>query len=171
MIYSEEVAKLWLAKCYEEASKSPDPSTHVGAALVIGNVLQVDTLSHNGPTAGRPITTEEWEDKPLKYKLVAHAERRAIYRAARQGLWTDGATLVGNWAACTDCAIAIVESGIKQLVRHSFVDVTATPGWERSVELGDEIMLANGIEIVTITSPIPGAPKVLRGGSWVDPSV
>lgn len=170
MIFHELEAKQWLQRCYEIASQSPDPSTNVGAAIIIGNQLQESTLSCNQPTAGWTMTDEEWKDREYKLQVVEHAERAAIYAAARQGLWTDGATLVGNWAACTDCARGIVESGIKTLIRHQVAGVAATPGWERSLEIADQILIANNVTIHNVTGPILGAPKVLRGGEWYDPS-
>lgn len=167
--YDDAQYKYWIAQCYVEAAKSPDPSTGVGAGLVIGNILQVNTLSHNAPTDGWEMTEEDW-GRPRKYSLVEHAERRAIYKAARGGLWTEGATLVGNWAACTDCARAIVEAGIVRLIRHVVEDEAATPGWEESLRLADEILIRNGVEIINVTGPIHGAPKVLRAGEYFDPS-
>lgn len=170
MIYTEQQGKFWIAQCYEEATKSPDPSTQLGAAIVLGNQLETSTLSHNGPTAGWNMTDYEWNDKPTKYQLVEHAERRAIYRSTKSGLWLEGATLVASWAACADCARAIVESGITTLIRHYPPLDDATERWLQSVTMGDSIMRANGVNIIDVIGAIEGAPKILRGGEWFDPS-
>ncbi len=170
MIYSEEVAKYWIRLAYEAASQSPDPSTQVGAFIIIGNDIQRNTMSCNEPAGNFTLTETEWADRPYKLQVVEHAERNAIYKAARQGIWTEGATLVGNWAACTDCARGIVQSGIKTLIRHKVNGVAATPGWERSLEIADQILIANNVEIHNITGAIEGAPKCRRGGELFDPS-
>ena len=170
MNYDDMQYRDWLRRCYAEAAQSPDPSTQIGAVVVIGNLLQQDTLSNNGPTAGWNMTQDQWSDKATKYQVVEHAERRAIYSAARGGLWTEGATLVSTWAACADCARAIVEAGFKKLVRHCPPLDDAGLRWRQSVEMGDAIMRANGVEIIDVEGPIEGATKILRGGEQFDPS-
>lgn len=171
MSYYDEQCKLWIAECYEIASQSPDPSTHVGCAIVIGNVLQKDTLSFNGPPGHTTFTPEEWADKEYKYAAVCHAERRAIAKSAAKGLWTEGATIVGNWMACAPCAGVIIDAGIRTLIRHVVgEDAASAANWQRPVQIGDELFERAGIEVINITGPIPNAPKVLKGGEWFDPS-
>ena len=165
MDYADLQNRLWLAECYRTAAKSPDPSTQIGAAIIIGTQLQYDTLSFNGPTAGWTMTSEQWEAKPLKYQLVEHAERRAIYKAAKGGLWLEGGTLISTWAACSDCARAIVESGIKTLIRHYPPLDDATERWLESIAIGDQIMKANGVSIIDVIGSIDGAPSILRNGT------
>jgi dCMP deaminase len=160
----------WLRQCYWEATLSPDPSTQLGAVIVIGSQIQQETLSHNGPTAGWTMTDYEWNHKPTKYQLVEHAERRAIYKAAKKGLWLEGATLVASWAACADCARAIVESGIKTLIRHYPPLDDATERWLQSVSIGNDIMKANDVKIIDVIGNIPDAPLILRGSEFFDPS-
>lgn len=171
MIYSEEVAKHWLAQCYTTASQSPDPSTHVGAGIVIGNVLQSNTLSFNGPPGVVEFSTEEWTNKTYKYQAVSHAERRAIARAAAQGLWIEGATIVGNWMACGPCAGVIIDAGIKTLIRHvTGNNAASAENWLETVQIGDDLFERAGVTVVNVFGPIPGAPKVLRSGDWFDPT-
>lgn len=164
MIYSDEQCRLWLRHCYHEARQSPDPSTQIGSAVILGNQLQFETLSYNGPTEGWTMTEDQWNDKPLKYQLVEHAERRAIYKAARQGLWTEGGTLISTWAACADCARSIVEAGIKTLIRHYPPLDDATERWLGSVTIGDNILKANDVKIIDIIGNIEAAPSILRSG-------
>jgi len=170
MIFSEERNKEWLRQCYWQATMSPDPSTQIGAAVIIGNLFQQDTLSHNGPTVGWEMTEYEWNHKPTKYQLVEHAERRAIYKAARQGLWLEGGALVSTWAACADCARAIVEVGMKTLIRHYPPRDDATERWLQSVSIGDDILKANGVMIIDVIGNISDTPLILRGGEFFDPS-
>ena len=165
MNYSDDQCRIWLRQCYYEATQSPDPSTQIGSAIVLGNQLQLDTLSFNGPTEGWEMTKYEWENKELKYQLVEHAERRAVYKAARQGLWTEGGVLVSTWAACADCARAIVEAGIKTLIRHYPPLDDATERWLQSVTMGDNILKANDIKIIDILGNIEAAPSILRSGT------
>ena len=61
-------------------------------------------------------------ERPLKYSCVEHAERSAIFDAVRGGNGDrlKGATMVALWAACADCARAIIECQIGTVVTHSF---------------------------------------------------
>lgn len=168
---SDIIHRVILGQCYREATKSPDPSTQIGACIVSNDYILAKTMSHNGPTEGWSMAEHEWTDKSLKYQLVEHAERRAIYKACRNGLTLQGRTMYSTWAACADCARAIVESGITRLVRHYPPVDDATERWLQSVQIGDSIMKANGVEIIDVHGPIPEGFKILRGGGWFDPSV
>lgn len=42
--------------------------------------------------------------RPIKYMYFEHAERNAIFTAARHGIRTDGATLYVQALPCVDCA-------------------------------------------------------------------
>ena len=53
-------------------------------------------------------------ERPLKYLYTEHAERNAIYFAARQIL--EGSTIYLQWFPCADCARAIIQSGIAKIV-------------------------------------------------------
>lgn len=167
---SEDPVKDWLRTCYDEATRSPDPSTQLGS-MIISRKGQpfVTTLSHNGPVKGWDATWEDWE-RPRKYLIGEHAERRAIYKAAGFGLPTQGAALVCTWAACVECARAIVEAGITKLIRHYPPLDDATERWLESVTLGDEILKAGGVQIVDVIGEIPDAPWIFRGGERFDPA-
>lgn len=167
---SDMIRRAILGQCYREASNSPDTSTQLGAVIVTSSgVVKYSTLSHNGFTEGWDFSDEDLE-RPRKYSLIEHAERRAIFRAARNGIALEGCTLYSSWAACADCARAIVESGLVKLVRHHPPQDDAVDRWLESVSLGDEIMFKGGVDIVDVFGAIPESFKVLRGGEWFDPS-
>lgn len=168
-VHPDTVHRIILGHCYRYAGQSPDKSTQLAAMVVSKNeTIQYATLSYNSPVKGWDVQPEDHE-RPRKYLIGEHAERRAIYTAARLGILTEGATLYCTWAACVDCARAIVESGITRLVRHYPPLDDATERWLESVTLGDQIMKAGGVEIVDILGPIPNAPSILRGGELFDP--
>lgn len=160
-----------LGQCYREASLSPDTSTQIGAVIVdtAGRVCH-NTLSYNGFCYGWEPTQEDYE-RPRKYSVTEHAERRAIYRAAKYGIKLDGATLYSTWAACTDCARAIVESGIYKLVRHFPPHDETVDRWLESVSLGDELMRAGNVQIIDVHGSIPESFPILRGGERFDPAL
>ena len=52
----------------------------------------------------------------MKYKWTEHAERNAIYNAARIGMSLKGCTIYVTHLPCADCTRAIVQVGIKRVV-------------------------------------------------------
>lgn len=162
--------KKWIKRCYEVAACSPDTSTQIGALLLTHKgVWFPDSTCCNKTVKYWPLQEGDLE-RPRKYAIIEHAERRAIFAAAKLGFPCGGATMVSTWAACTECARAIVESGIKTLVRHVPPRDEATERWLESIALGDEIMKVAGVNLIDVEGPIPGAPKVLRGGVYFDPT-
>lgn len=168
---NEEYMKAIIRECYNEAALSPDPSTQIGAMILSrSNYPWYGTISHNRPVCGWNMTDDDWETKSRKYLVVEHAERNAIYKAARSGLPLAFSTMVASWAACADCARAIVEVGISKLVRHVPPSDDAANRWLASVQLGDEILRCGGVEVVNVEGFIPGAASILRGGELFDPA-
>lgn len=167
---TDAVHRSILAQCYRKAQKSPDTSTQLGAVIMNKKgFVQWSTMSFNGFVKGWEPSDEDYE-RPRKYLLGEHAERRAIYQAANQGIALHGCTLYCTWAACVDCARAIVETGIATLIRHHPPADDATIRWMESVALGDEIMKNGGVEIIDVHGPIPEGFPILRGGEVFDPS-
>lgn len=154
-----------LHDAYTEALKSPDPSTQNGAVI-----LPVDTrvlvFGHNRPTKGLALTPGITRDGRLT--ITEHAERSAIYAAARLGIATEGALMVCPWSACVECARAIVEAGIVTLVRHAKVMARTPERWTESIALADSILTAGGVEIVLWHGHI-GALPIRHNGEEFQP--
>lgn len=132
---------------YDQAMKSPDPSTQNGAVLI----TQDDQLAfgHNNFPLG--VDPKYWEgSKDDKYARVCHAEVSALLDAARLGFSTERSILVCGWAACSNCAKYISLAGVKTLVRHPYGDNTTGTHWLDDCMIGDEIMKAAGVEIIEI---------------------
>lgn len=93
------------------------------------------------PSDGRVAASE-------KASYIEHAERAAIYRAAREGFATDGCELIALWAACPDCARAIINAGITA-VHTSAATFAATPErWKLTVDRGLAMLDEAGVDIV-----------------------
>ena len=59
---------------------------------------------------------QERLERPLKYSLIEHAERDAIYDAAKSGKSTSGTIMYAPWFACADCGRAIIQAGISEVI-------------------------------------------------------
>jgi dCMP deaminase len=106
--------KMWLECTEMEASLSEDPSRKSGCLLVSRNGQLIEE-GHNCFPFCVEVTAERMQ-RPAKYAFTEHAERNAIYNAAKFGASTNGATAYLNWYPCADCARALVQVGVVRLV-------------------------------------------------------
>ena len=102
-----------IAKAVAQLSKSRN--TQVGA-LILGADSEVRSLGYNGAPRGSCADEDERYIKPEKYYWFCHAELNAITNAAKVGTPIDGCTLIVTHPPCMDCARAIVQSGIKEVI-------------------------------------------------------
>lgn len=114
---NHDKARKYMEIAYAIAKFSKDTSTQVGA-VVVGASNEVRSLGYNG--APRGCAADDESDvrgiRPEKYFWYSHAELNAITNAARVGTPLDGSTIIVTHPPCMDCARAIVQAGIKQVV-------------------------------------------------------
>ncbi len=125
---------------------SKDRSTQVAAIIVDEESNTPVTFGYNGFPRGCDDDVDCRHERPEKYLWAEHAERNAIYNAAREGKSLEGKTLYVNLFPCADCARGIIQSGIKKVV-------TPEPNlelehWKNSFKVSLEMMKEVGIEIV-----------------------
>lgn len=157
-----------LAVCCEHARmKSPDPSTQNGAILLDSWRPLNYTLAVNEFPRGVEYREERWE-RPAKYGFIEHAERNAIYAAARIGIQTDGLTLVCPWAACDDCGRAIIQAGISRLVTLRPKTSDTNERWDSSIARAMTMLEEAGVEVLFIDGPLDCHP-LLRNGELYQP--
>lgn len=106
-----------IRRAYSLANLSPDPSSQNGAVLVGGASKVILGEGLNCFPRGVQYTDERWE-RPGKYQWIEHAERNALYDAAVRGRCTKGSVLYCPWFACADCARAIIQCGVVEVVGH-----------------------------------------------------
>jgi dCMP deaminase len=107
--------EFFLRGVYWYATKSKDPSSKLGAVIVKNN--RPILWGFNGIAKGVDDLPERME-RPIKYKYFSHAERNACYQGAELGISSKNGTMYTNGTPCTDCAIAIIQSGIKVVKVH-----------------------------------------------------
>jgi dCMP deaminase len=105
----------FLRLAHEVATWSKDRSTQVGAVIVLAD-RSPGPYGYNGFPREIDDEAEERHTRPGKYKWTEHAERNAIYNAARIGLALKGCTIYVTHTPCPDCTRAIVQVGIKRVV-------------------------------------------------------
>lgn len=99
------------------AERSKDPSTQVGACIVDGEKRILST-GYNGFPHGCSDDEFPWnrdESKgDTKYQYVVHAELNAILNASGKSL--AGSTLYVGLFPCNECAKAIIQAGVKEVI-------------------------------------------------------
>jgi dCMP deaminase len=99
------------------ALRSKDPSTQVGACIVDAG-HKVVSIGYNGMPRGVDDEKVPWghgEGLNSKYLYVCHAEFNAILNT-RDGPALNGCSLYVTLFPCNECAKAIIQVGIKELV-------------------------------------------------------
>ncbi len=101
------------------AQRSKDPSTQVGACIVNQN-QRIVGIGYNGFPYGCHDDDFPWQrqGEPLetKYPYVVHAELNAILNSSEN---LRGASVYVSLFPCNECAKAIIQSGIRELIYMS----------------------------------------------------
>lgn len=99
------------------SERSKDPNTQVGACIA-DTEHKVVSVGYNGMPIGISDEDLPWEkgnDIESKYLYVCHAEFNAILNT-RNGASLKGCSIYATLFPCNECAKAIVQSGIKEVV-------------------------------------------------------
>ena len=99
------------------ADRSKDPSTQVGACIVSDDNRILST-GYNGFPQGCSDDDFPWgrnaDEGETKYAYVVHAELNAILNA--RGKTLAGSTLYVGLFPCNECAKAIIQAGISEVI-------------------------------------------------------
>ena len=99
------------------AMRSKDPNTQVGACIVSED-NKILSVGYNGMPLGCDDDTMPWDREgeylDTKYPFVAHAELNAILNRPTVSL--KNARIYVSLFPCNECAKAIIQSGIKEVV-------------------------------------------------------
>ncbi len=99
------------------AQRSKDPNTQVGACIVDADNRILST-GYNGFPQGCSDDSFPWNRDEsrgeTKYQFVVHAELNAVLNARGKNL--SGSKLYVSLFPCHECAKAIIQSGVKEVV-------------------------------------------------------
>ncbi len=105
----------FMSMVYLVAMKSKDVRSHLGA-VIVGPDKEIKSTGYNSFVRGLKDDVPERQLKPEKYFWFEHAERNAILNATLIGTSLKGCKMFTNGIPCMDCARAVVQSGIKEVV-------------------------------------------------------
>ena len=131
--------KRWIEQCDIISTWSEDTSTKVSCIIIDENSQTQLSIGWNGLPRGNELTDRRLNERPYKYKWFEHAERNAIYNAARKGIALEGSTMIiRNQYPCTDCARAIIQSGISKL--YTLEPEPDHPRWGDDMKVSIEML-------------------------------
>ena len=133
------------------AKRSKDPNTQVGACIVSPDNIILST-GYNGFPAGCSDDEYPWDrtGEETKYPYVVHAELNAILNANGKSL--RGAKIYVALFPCNECAKAIIQSGIREVVYLSdkYADSDATKASKRMLNSAGVIFTHLDTELKTL---------------------
>lgn len=130
------------------AEHSPNRRRKVGAVLIAADGTTI-TGFNTFPQGVAAL--DERCDGEARFIFMEHAERNAIYEAARRGIALAGASLFCNLYPCLDCARGIVQSGIRRLFVPAVDYDDGT--WGASFRTSTIILEEGRVEVIQVDGP------------------
>jgi dCMP deaminase len=126
--------------------KSKDKYTQIGA-VIVGEDGEIVSTGYNSFPRGLDDGIDSRQERPEKYYWFEHAERNAIYNAARIGVSTKGTTMyLSCGLPCADCARGIINAGVRRIFCER-VDVTKGDMWKESQERSWDMFMETGVDV------------------------
>jgi dCMP deaminase len=137
----------FMTMAYLAAMRSKDESTHCGA-VIIDDMKNVVATGYNSFVRGINDNVPERQERPEKYMWFEHGERNAIYSAAMRGCTLRGCTIYVTGIPCADCARAIIQSGIKEVIVRTRENFGSE--WNKSMEVTCTMFTESGVRLKEI---------------------
>ena len=130
--------------------KSKDRSTKCGS-VIVGEGHTVLSIGFNGFPRKVNDDIESRHDRPNKYLYTEHGERNSIFAAAKNGIKLDGSSihLSGGGLPCADCARAIIQAGIIEIVYRD-IPFQGKGNWKESMDAAKEMLLEAGVKLTKL---------------------
>lgn len=146
--------EFFMSMAYLIAMKSKDTSSKLGC-VIVGPDHEVRSIGYNGIPRG--CVDKGRNKRPLKYFYQEHAERNAIFNAARMGLSVKSCTLYVTGMPCADCARAIIQSGVNRVVISGLWDWSTSRSkkkWVESTEHSKKMLNEAGVSVEAYRGPL-----------------
>lgn len=144
------------------STRSKDKSTHIGA-VIVGENNEVISTGMNGFVRGANDFLEERQERPEKYFWMEHAERNAIYNAARNGFILNGSKIYITAKPCMDCARAIVQCGIKEVIIDEEEILEKSGEWDEHFKRVTMLFKETGVKLRYFKGKYVKPYKLTRG--------
>ena len=127
--------------------KSKDIKTKIGA-VIVGKDNEILSTGYNSFPRGLNDSVVQRQERPEKYFWFEHAERNAIYNAARIGVSFKQSTVyLTSGLPCMDCARGLVQSGVIKIVCKEHCTTKNLGKWKESQERSLILLNECGVEV------------------------
>jgi dCMP deaminase len=126
---------------------SKDPGTKVGCVLV--NDRRILSTGYNGFPQTISDDLDRYIDREYKLSVTVHAEANAILNAAKNGTKVEGSTLYVTFPPCSQCASAIVQAGVAQVVCPD--PAQAPERWRSNFLAASDLFYEAGVKVLYYT--------------------
>jgi dCMP deaminase len=145
---SRSISELWDQRFLTLAAQigrwSKDRSAKAGC-VIVGEDRLIRSTGFNGFPRNIDDDEPRRHERPAKYSWTEHAERNAVYNAARLGISTVGCICYVNWFPCVDCARAIVQAGMVRLV--GLEPDQQDPRWGEEFQFASMLLRESGVDV------------------------
>jgi dCMP deaminase len=158
--------KYFISMLYLVATKSKDEKTQ-HATIIVGPDNEIRSTGYNSFPRGINDNIPGRQERPEKYFWMEHSERNAIYNAARVGVSLIGCRLYVTGVPCMDCARAIVQSGIFEVIYHDLKPYDSKL-WDEHTKRTLQLFQEAHVEIRKYEGDLIRKPVVKRDGESIE---
>jgi len=128
----------------EVQSWSKDPSTRCGCVLV--KERRILSTGYNGLPTGLSDSLSRYQDREFKLATIIHAEKNAIFNAAKNGSTTEGSTAYITWPPCSQCASALIQAGVVKVICPN--PHLSPERWRANFLIANELLYEAGVTVI-----------------------
>jgi len=150
-MFSDKWISRFLSAADFFSSWSRDTSLKVGA-IIVDSGKEIIATGYNDLPRNVDDSIISRFHSPLKDMWTEHAERNAIYNAARKGVSTLNCTLFCTMFPCSECARGIIQSGIKCVIVKSD-NLAKKDKWTTKMQESKTMLEEAGISVIIYSSP------------------
>ncbi len=101
---------------------------------------------YNGFPATLSDSLDLYADREYKLSVVVHAEKNALFNAAKNGANTESCIAYVTFPPCSQCAAALIQAGVKVVVCP---DPASSPErWRTNFRIASDILVESGVRIL-----------------------
>ena len=134
----------FLKIAHEVQSWSKDPSTKCGCVLVKDR--RVIATGYNGFPASISDSLDRYQNREFKLAVVVHAEKNALFNAAKNGSTTEGCTAYVTWPPCSQCASALIQAGVSKVICPD--PYKAPERWKANFIIASSLLYEAGVTVI-----------------------
>ena len=112
---------------------------------------------YNGFPANISDSFERYKNREFKLAAVVHAEKNALFNAAKNGSYTEGCTAYVTWPPCSQCAAALIQAGVVRVICPN--PDTAPERWKDNFLTANSLLYEAGLTVIYYSEEDLWTPK------------